>query len=323
VKFPRHAFAEPGLLASALTHRSAARHHNERLEFLGDAVLGFVVADLLYRRFPEMDEGVLTRARASLVNRQSLAALARETELGRHITKDHPSPAAWLSAEGIPAITELLFRSIFESRTHLELHSQNVDALVSPDGKIRRLVVKDLLDMMHDPSLEAATGREPIGTAVLRDKTWGDIGESGQYQRNFDVRGFYKSYFGQLDSLEWGFHKAVVDGLVAMVKARMPALHLERFAALREARGPWARLQALRDTVIRALLTEGFVADASAAEELDRRLEHGKAFGADRTAANRFLFNREGVEYGRIGEVPVAVTRDGDGRVDQFYFAFE
>lgn len=85
MKFPRHAFAEPGLLASALTHRSAARHHNERLEFLGDAVLGFVVADLLYRRFPEMDEGVLTRARASLVNRQSLAALARETELGSHI----------------------------------------------------------------------------------------------------------------------------------------------------------------------------------------------------------------------------------------------
>jgi len=85
VNFPRHAFTDPALLSNALTHRSAARHHNERLEFLGDAVLGFVIADLLYRRFPELDEGVLTRARAALVNRHSLAALARETGLGNHI----------------------------------------------------------------------------------------------------------------------------------------------------------------------------------------------------------------------------------------------
>lgn len=80
-----HAFAEPGLLAQALTHRSVQRVNNERLEFLGDAVLGMVVAEELFRRFPRADEGQLTRLRASLVNKQTLAALAQSLGLGPHL----------------------------------------------------------------------------------------------------------------------------------------------------------------------------------------------------------------------------------------------
>lgn len=83
--FPRHTFADPAILAHALTHRSAEVTHNERLEFLGDAVLGFVIADLLYLQFPDLDEGRLTRARAALVNRRALAALARETGIGERL----------------------------------------------------------------------------------------------------------------------------------------------------------------------------------------------------------------------------------------------
>ena len=70
------------LLADALTHRSARGRHNERLEFLGDAVLALVIADVLYRPHPELPEGDLSRLRAALVCGPSLAELGRELALG-------------------------------------------------------------------------------------------------------------------------------------------------------------------------------------------------------------------------------------------------
>jgi ribonuclease-3 len=75
-------FQNQSLLDAALTHRSAGRYNNERLEFLGDAILGFIIAESLYERFPQAEEGVLTRLRASLVKRETLAGIARELELG-------------------------------------------------------------------------------------------------------------------------------------------------------------------------------------------------------------------------------------------------
>lgn len=78
-----HRFAEPGLLRQALSHRSAGQPHNERLEFLGDGLLGFVVAELLYEHFPKASEGDLTRLRARLVRRESLAEQARSLDLGQ------------------------------------------------------------------------------------------------------------------------------------------------------------------------------------------------------------------------------------------------
>jgi ribonuclease-3 len=80
-----HRFADPGLLETALTHRSAGRAHNERLEFLGDAVVGLLVAEALYARFPNRTEGELTRLRAEIVREASLAAMAREIGLGEHL----------------------------------------------------------------------------------------------------------------------------------------------------------------------------------------------------------------------------------------------
>jgi len=80
-----HAFADPQLLEDALTHRSAQSRHNERLEFLGDAVLGFLVAEALCRLFPEANEGELTRQRAQLVNREPLAGVAQALELGQYL----------------------------------------------------------------------------------------------------------------------------------------------------------------------------------------------------------------------------------------------
>lgn len=78
-------FHDECLLRQALTHRSARGANNERLEFLGDAILGFLIAETLYQRFPQADEGVLTRLRASLVNQTSLADLARGFALGDYL----------------------------------------------------------------------------------------------------------------------------------------------------------------------------------------------------------------------------------------------
>ena len=72
-----HRFKTPSLLAQALTHRSFGSPHNERLEFLGDGVIGCVVAEELYSRFPDIAEGELSRLRASLVREAALASVAR------------------------------------------------------------------------------------------------------------------------------------------------------------------------------------------------------------------------------------------------------
>ena len=76
-------FADKGLLALALTHPSFGQPHNERLEFLGDALLNLGIAAELYARYPGLREGQLSRLRASLVREESLARLARELCLGQ------------------------------------------------------------------------------------------------------------------------------------------------------------------------------------------------------------------------------------------------
>jgi ribonuclease-3 len=78
-------FNDLDLFKRALTHRSADSKNNERLEFLGDAVLGFVIAECLYGQFPHADEGALSRLRATLVNQTLLATLARELNLGDYL----------------------------------------------------------------------------------------------------------------------------------------------------------------------------------------------------------------------------------------------
>jgi ribonuclease-3 len=85
LKLPGYDFVDPGLLAQALTHRSAAALHNERLEFLGDALVNLIAAEALYKHWPKADEGTLTRARAELVRESSLATIARTLDLGSHL----------------------------------------------------------------------------------------------------------------------------------------------------------------------------------------------------------------------------------------------
>lgn len=77
-----HNFQDKALLKLALSHRSHGKINNERLEFLGDSILGFIIAEVLYQRFPQASEGELSRLRAELVKKQTLADIARELSLG-------------------------------------------------------------------------------------------------------------------------------------------------------------------------------------------------------------------------------------------------
>jgi ribonuclease III len=77
-----YTFRDPHILELAFHHRSSGENHNERLEFLGDSILGFVITHILFTRFPQVAEGVLSRWRSLLVNQETLAALAKELKLG-------------------------------------------------------------------------------------------------------------------------------------------------------------------------------------------------------------------------------------------------
>jgi len=105
-----HRFTNAALLEQALTHRSAGAGDNERLEFLGDGVLGCAVAEELYARFPRLDEGTLTRMRASLVREETLAEVAAQLEIAAKLKvgAKHPvTPAVLADA------VEALFGAIF------------------------------------------------------------------------------------------------------------------------------------------------------------------------------------------------------------------
>lgn len=86
-----HNFTNIDLFSQALTHRSAKGKHYERLEFLGDSILSFTIAEALYTKFPDASEGELTRMRSTLVRGTTLTKIARDFSLGDYIILDRKS----------------------------------------------------------------------------------------------------------------------------------------------------------------------------------------------------------------------------------------
>ena len=130
-----YAFRDPGLLLLALTHRSYANEnpqlapaHNERLEFLGDAILDLVVSDLLYSRFPGLAEGDLSKLRASLVAEPGLAGLARELDLGAALRMGRGEDAtggrakASLLADALEAVVAAIYLDSRDGRGLTAVH---------------------------------------------------------------------------------------------------------------------------------------------------------------------------------------------------------
>ena len=121
-------FRDSALLREALTHRSFGVPHNERLEFVGDAVLNCAVALLLYERFPALPEGELTRARANLVNRDTLAQLGRQIGIGARLRlgegeqKSGGADRASIIADALEAVFGAIFvdRGFAQAREAIE-----------------------------------------------------------------------------------------------------------------------------------------------------------------------------------------------------------
>lgn len=141
-KLTGHRFIDPDLAQVALTHRSAGGAHNERLEFLGDAVLGMVIAEALYRVRPELPEGDLSRLRASLVNRESLAQLAAEAELGQELRlgsgelKSGGFRRKSILADGLESVLGALYLDAgFDTAKHwvLQIFAQRLADLPDPE----------------------------------------------------------------------------------------------------------------------------------------------------------------------------------------------
>ena len=104
-----HRFTAPRLLEQALTHRSLGADNNERLEFLGDGVLGCAVADELYARFPNLTEGKLTRLRASLVREEALAEAGERLGLAEHLLMGKVAAQPSLLADAVEALVGAVF----------------------------------------------------------------------------------------------------------------------------------------------------------------------------------------------------------------------
>ena len=196
-----HEFSDPGLLEQALTHRSVGSHNNERLEFLGDAVLNFVVAEALFRSNPTAREGSLTRGRAQLVRRESLAEVARELDLGAALRlgpgelKSGGRGRDSILADGLEALVGALLLDAGQETCHrwvLQLFArrltENPHAAVEKDAKTRLqellqgdglplpvYTVIDVVGAAHEQRFTVACQIEALehasqGTGVSRQK---------------------------------------------------------------------------------------------------------------------------------------------------------
>ena len=141
----QHSFQDESLLKLALTHSSCdyANGDNQRLEFLGDAVLDLVIAETLYSKFPQADEGALDRSRASIVNGKSLARVASSHDLGKYLEvseahrQHHADPSKAMLEDALEALIGAVYLDAgleAARKTILHLFSKQIKAIELSDG---------------------------------------------------------------------------------------------------------------------------------------------------------------------------------------------
>ena len=162
-------FSNLALLTRALTHRSFVNEYpavedNERLEFLGDAVLDFIVGAWVYNRFPEMPEGDLTKMRSALVRNEQLAKFARKLDLGRalRLGRGESSSGGHNRDNLLGSAFEALIGALY-----LDAGLAAVDAFVNP---ILEEVRESILNEIHDPKsqLQEWTQSQKFGSPHYR-----------------------------------------------------------------------------------------------------------------------------------------------------------
>ena len=139
-----HVFRRPELLHQALTHRSFAAEHNERLEFIGDGVLNCAIALMLYERFPQMPEGDLSRMRAGLVNRDTLHRHAAALELGTTIrlgegeAKSGGAARPSILADALEAVLGAIFLDAGYAAAHAAIERIYADDIAGADTEVAK-----------------------------------------------------------------------------------------------------------------------------------------------------------------------------------------
>ena len=139
-----HVFRRPELLHQALTHRSFAAEHNERLEFIGDGVLNCAIALMLYERFPQMPEGDLSRMRAGLVNRDTLhrhaaaLGLGATIRLGEGEVKSGGAARPSILADALEAVLGAIFLDAGYAAAHAAIERIYADDIASADKEIAK-----------------------------------------------------------------------------------------------------------------------------------------------------------------------------------------
>ncbi|MDP6552345.1 MAG: ribonuclease III [Arenicellales bacterium] len=174
-------FSDPELLDAALRHRSIGSGHNERLEFLGDSVLGLAVSETLYQRYPDASEGELTRLRARLVRQATLTEVARRIELGSALNlgpsagRSGGSDRASILADGLEAVLGAIFLDAgFETAKRITLSLLEADIARLEAGPLEKDPKTQLQELLQ------ATGAQLPDYAV--------ISTSGQpHEREFVV----------------------------------------------------------------------------------------------------------------------------------------
>lgn len=200
-----YTFRDPALLEEALSHssyanehRGAGLHSNERLEFLGDSVLGFVTAEFLFVRHPDLPEGDLTRIRAALVCEQSLYEVAGKLELGRHLKLGRGEEAgggrermsiladaveavfaAVYLDGGIAAASELIHRVLLDVEREADVEERRRDYKTALQEQVQRKAGQELTYCMvgeQGPdhakifSAEVRLNGVPVGSGSGRSK---------------------------------------------------------------------------------------------------------------------------------------------------------
>jgi len=206
-------FNNIGLLTRALTHRSYFNEHkdavedNERLEFLGDAVLDFMVAAWLYHRFPEMAEGQLTRLRAALVGNEQLAQFASEFNLGAAMRLGHGE------AENGGRTRLPLLGSTFEALIGAIYLDQDINRVWKFMDPMLETTVKQIMasQIEHHPKsiLQEWSQSKGYGTPVY--KTVGDSGPD--HDKYFEVEVY-------IDGAAYGYGRGHSKQAAAKVAAK-------------------------------------------------------------------------------------------------------
>ena len=177
-----YTFNDPSLLEMALTHRSKGALNNERLEFLGDAILGFVVANALFACYRKASEGQLSRFRASLVKKETLAELAREFSLGDYLRlgSGEMKSGGYRRDSILADAMEAVFGAIF-----LDGGMSPVQQLIEHRLRERMAALSNEIDL-KDPKTRLQEYLQARGLPLPNYQVVATSGD--EHERRFDVR---------------------------------------------------------------------------------------------------------------------------------------